>query len=52
MPKLSHSQGFCLHGTNCVELHSVRVLIVALVQALVDLVQALEVLVWVHVDLV
>ena len=52
MPKLSRSQGFCLHGTNPVELHSVRVMIVALVQALVDLVQALDVLVQVHVDLV
>ena len=48
MPKLSSSQGFRLHGTTRVELHSVRVLIVALVQALdalvrghVDLVQAL-----------
>ena len=52
MPKLSCSQGFRLHDTNHVELHSVRVLIIALVQTLVDLVQALDALVWVHVDLV
>ena len=52
MPKLSRSQGFRLRGTNREELHSVRVLIVALVQALVDLVQALDALVRVHVDLV
>ena len=52
MPKLSHSRGFRLHGRDCVELYSVRVLIVALVQALVDLVQALDALVRVHVDLV
>ena len=52
MLKLSRSQGFCLHGTNCVELHLVRVLILALVQAIVDMVQAIDALVWVHVDLV
>ena len=52
MPKLSRSRGFRLHGRDRVELYSVRVLIVALVQALVDLVQALDSLVWVHVDLV
>ena len=52
MPKLSHNQGFHLHGNNRMELHLVRVLIVALVQALFDLVQALDALVWVHVDLV
>ena len=51
MPKLSYSQRFRLHGTHCMELHTVRVLIVALVQALVDLIQALDALVWVHVDL-
>ena len=45
MPKLSRSQGFLLPGTNLVELHLVRVLIVALVQALVDLIQALDALV-------
>ena len=52
MPKLSHSQGFRLHGTNHVEIHPVRVLIVTLAQALVDLVQALDAFVRVHVDLV
>ena len=51
MPKLSRSQGFRLYGTNRVELHSVRFLIVALVQALDDLVHALDVLDRVHVDL-
>ena len=51
MLKLSRSQGFCLHGTNCVELHLVRVLIVALVQALIDLVKALDSLFQVHDDL-
>ena len=52
MPKLSRSQGFRLHGKNCVELHFVRVLIVALVQSCVDLVQARDALVQVHLDLV
>ena len=50
--KLSRSQGFHLHGRDLVEFYSVRNLIVALVQALVDLVQVLDVLVWVNVDLV
>ena len=50
--KLSRSQGFPLHGTNHEELLSIRVLVVALVQALVDLVQALVALVQAHVDLV
>ena len=52
MPKLSCSQGFRLHGTNRAELHLVRVLIIARVQALVDQVQALDPLFLVHVDLV
>ena len=52
MPQLARSQGFRLHGRDRVELYLVRVLIVALVQALVDLVQALDALVRVHVDLV
>ena len=39
MMKLSFSQGFSLHGTNRVELLSVRILIVALVQALDALVR-------------
>ena len=52
MPKLSRSQGFLLPGRDRVELYSVRVLSVGLVQALVDLVQALDALVRVHVDLV
>ena len=51
MPKLYHSQGFRLHSTNRMEPHLVRVLIVALVRALVDLVQALDALVRVHDDL-
>ena len=41
-----------MHGRERVELYSVRVLIGALGQALVDLVQALDALVWVHVDIV
>ena len=52
MPKLSFSQGFRLLGTNQGELDSVRALIFALVQALIDMVQALDALVRVHVDLV
>ena len=51
MTNLSCSQGFCLCGTNSEEILSIRVLVVAPVQALVDLVQAL-VLVQAHVDLV
>ena len=39
MMKLSCSQGFGLRGTNCEELLVIRVLVVALVKALVDLVQ-------------
>ena len=45
MTKLSRSQGFRLHSTNCEELLAIRVLVVALIQTLVLLVQA-------HVDLV
>ena len=41
MTKLSCSQGFRLCGTNCKELLAIRFLVVALVQAHVDLVQAL-----------
>ena len=52
MTKLSHSQGFRLHGTNCQELLAIQVLVVALVQGLVDLVQAHVALVHAHVDLV
>ena len=48
MTKLSCSQGFRLHGTNHKELLSMRVL----VQAHVDLVQALVALVQAYVDLV
>ena len=49
MQKLSRIQGFRLHGTNHVELHSVRVLIVALVQALDALVRVkLMLLFWVN----
>ena len=40
MTKLSHSQGIRLRGTHREELLVIRVLVVALVQALVDLVQA------------
>ena len=40
MTKLSCSQEFRLRGTNCEELLAIRVLVVALVQALVALVQA------------
>ena len=43
---------FRLYGRDLVELYLVRVLIVALVQAIVNLVQALDALVRVHVDLV
>ena len=45
MMQLSHSQGFCLHGTHHVQLFKIRFLIVALIQALIDLVQALVALV-------
>ena len=48
MTKLFRSQGFRLHGRNQGELLSMRVL----VQAHVDLVQALVALVQAHVDLV
>ena len=50
--QLSCGQGFRLGGTNHKELFSVEILIVDLVQALVDLVQALNALVLAHVDLV
>ena len=49
MAKLSRSQGF---RTNHEELLAIRVLVVALVQALVDLVQALIAFVQAHVDLI
>ena len=41
MMKLSRSQGFQMRGTNREELLAIRVLVVALVQAFLDLVQAL-----------
>ena len=52
MMKLSRSQGFCLLGINCEELLAIRALVVALVQAHVDLVQVRVALVQGQVDLV
>ena len=52
MTTLSYSQGFRLCDTNHEELLAIRVLVFTLVQALVDLVQALVALVQAHADLV
>ena len=52
MTTLSRIQGFRLCGTNRKELLTIRVLVGALVLALVNLVQALVALVKAHADLV
>ena len=52
MTKLSRSQGCRLRCTYLEKLLSIRVLVVALAQALVDLVQTLVALVYAHVNLV